>query len=334
MTPAHAESGAGKTLGVVSILLTLAGWTSIPLFLRYFSHSIDPWTANGWRYGFSALMWLPVLLWVGWRRKTPPGLWRAALIPSIFNAAAQVCFGIAPYLIAPGLMTFSLRFQIVFLTAGAALLFPAERRVIRSPLFILGIAMVLGGTIATLLLNPEGLGQGTAGGVALSVAAGLLYAAYALAVRKYMFRMSPLVAFSAVSQYTGVALIGLMLALARDKTTGELDHGASALGLSDGRFVLLLVSAIIGIGIGHTLYFASISRLGLAVSTGVVQLQPVTVSACSYFIFGERLSSLQWTTGVLAIAGAGLMLWTQARRSGADLPLPAPGGGCVPAPDA
>ena len=45
-----------RAAGVVTILLTLVGWSSIPLFLKHFTHLIDGWTANGWRYAISALI--------------------------------------------------------------------------------------------------------------------------------------------------------------------------------------------------------------------------------------------------------------------------------------
>lgn len=295
------------------ILLTLAGWTSIPLFLTFFKNDMDFWTANGWRYGFSALMWLPVLVWGWWRRSTPAGLWRAALWPSLFNIGAQVCFGAAPYYVEPGLMTFCLRLQIVFLTIGAVLMFPAERRVITSPLYASGVALVVGGTLGVLLLKPGDLFASLAGasgpalvGVVLSIGSGLLYAGYALSVRKFMQGIHAFTAFSAVSQITGAALVVLMLVFAEG-------HGAVVFDLSTRKVVLLLLSAVIGIGIGHTLYYASIQRLGLAVSAGVVQLQPITVSVGSFFLFGERLTTAQWVTGVLAIVGAGLILLAQTR---------------------
>lgn len=291
------------------ILLTLAGWTSIPLFLRHFAtgeHAIDAWTANGWRYGVSALMWAPVLL-IGLVRGTlPAGLWRAALVPSIFNIIAQIAFAIAPYLVGPGLMTFSMRLQIIFLTVGAAVLFPAERKVIRTLGYILGISMVVAGTAVTLLLKPEGLGGGTALGVIISIAAGLFYAAYGLAVRKWMQGFHPFTAFAAVSQYTAAAIVALMLLL------GD-DHGLTAWRLPPWEFTMLMLSAIIGIGLGHTLYFASISRLGLAVSAGVIQLQPITVSIGSMFLFDELLTRGQWAGGIVAIAGAVIMLVAQHR---------------------
>lgn len=295
-----------RLTGVVMILLTLAGWTSIPLFLRHFKDLIDPWTANGWRYGISALIWLPPLFVAASRGSLPKGLWRAALVPSIFNTAAQVCFAIAPYMVDPGLMTFSMRLQIVFLMVGAAMLFPAERRVIKAPGFIIGMSMVLLGTIATLYFKEGGLGGGTGMGVAISIAAGILYAAYGLAVRHFMHGMNSLLAFAAVSQYTAGVIVLLMVIFGKN-------HGLAALEMPALEMANLVLSAIVGIGVGHTLYFASIARLGLAVSAGVVQLQPITVSIGSYFLFGEILTTDQWAGGVTAILGAAVMLFAQRR---------------------
>lgn len=314
-TPASSSPRA-HLVGVATIVATLASWTSIPLFLKHFTTHIDGWTANGWRYGASALIWLPALFVAYARNRVPPGLWRAALIPSLYNAVAQACFGLAPYHVDPGLMTFSLRFQIVFVAVGAAIMFAPERRVIRSPLFILGLFLVVGGTMATLAFKPGGLGSGTRLGVGLSIASGLFYAGYALSVRRWMVHMPPITAFAAVSQYTAILLILPMFFLGGGG--GYLVGGGEALNLSGGRMALLILSAIIGIGIGHTLYFFSIGRLGLAVSAGVVQLQPITVSIASLFLFGERLTALQWTTGISAIAGAAVMLYAQQRLRRAD----------------
>jgi len=315
----------GTGWAVAAVLGSLAGWTSIPLFLKHFTSSIDAWTANGWRYGFSAVLWLPVIV-LGLRRRTlPGGLWRAALWPALFNTTAQVCFALAPYYMDPGLMTFSLRFQIVFVTAMAAIMFAPERRVIGSPLFLMGVGLVIGGTLLTIALKPGGLGSGTALGVTLAVASGLLYGAYALSVRRCMSGINPITAFAAVSLYTATALLALMFVFARPIAGGGIDLGASALAMPALDMFYLLLSSVVGIGLGHTFYFFSISRLGVAVSAGIVQLQPITVSIGSFFLFGERLTPLQWTTGVAAIAGAVLMLVAQhlARRADArGRPIP------------
>ena len=160
----HASSRL-RSSGLLYVTLTLAGWASVPLFLRYFAGYIDGWTANGWRYGLSAVLWAPLLV-IGARRGTlPPGLWRAAVVPSIFNCCGQVCFAWSPYLIDPGLIAFLLRFQIVVVTLGAYLLFPAERRVLRRPRYWCGLGIVFVGSMGTILLGREPLHGATALGV-------------------------------------------------------------------------------------------------------------------------------------------------------------------------
>jgi drug/metabolite transporter (DMT)-like permease len=319
-----------RSAGIATIVLTLLGWSSIPLFLKHFSTLIDPWTANGWRYGFSALVWLPVIFWHYSRSSFPTGLWRRALVPSIFNGLGQIAFGIVPYLIEPGLMTFSLRVQIVFVTIGAAVFFLAERRVIRSPLFLFGLVTVLVGTLCAIAFSPAGLGgaksiglspelarHAKTIGVCLAIGSGLLYGGYSLGVRHYLHGVAPLTAFAAVSQLTAVIVIAPMFFLGEQAGFAIFNH------LGRDQFVLLLISSLIGIGIGHTLYFFSIARIGVAAASGVVQLQPIVVSLISIRLFGEHLTTLQWIAGTGAVVGAAVMLYAQHRAMTVTDPLPA-----------
>jgi drug/metabolite transporter (DMT)-like permease len=327
----NTESGAtagtrplARAEGLALVVMTLVGWSSVPLFIKHFSRSIDVWTSNGWRYGFSAMLWAPVLLWGLRWRSLPPGLWRAAVVPSLFNAAGQVCFAWAHYKIDPALLTFGLRVQIVFVTVAAALLFPAERRVIRSPLFIVGLVLVFGGTMATIALD-ERFGKGaTAAGVTLAVLSGFFFACYAISVRHFMHGMNSLQAFAAISQYTAAVILGLMLAFAEPATwRGITLPGLSPALLPAGQVGLLLLSAVIGIALGHVFYYMSIARLGLAVTAGVVQLQPVLVGAASMWVFPNEppLSAFQWLTGAVAIAGATLILGVQHLRTRGTAPV-------------
>jgi drug/metabolite transporter (DMT)-like permease len=309
--------------GSVTIAMTLVGWSSIPLFLKHFAHLIDPWTSNGWRYGFSALLWLPVLVAGKLRRTLAPGLWRAAVVPSVLNAAAQTVFCIAHYKINPGLLTFGLRSNIVFTTIGAAMFFAAERRVIRAPGFLLGIVMVVGGTAGTMLLGRDVLEGATLAGVLLAVTSGAGFAAYSLSVRHFMHGMGAIQSFAAISLYTAVATVGLMLVLGEvgGSTAWALLDQPAAVGLitmPGGQFTMLLLSAVIGIALGHVFYYYSIARLGVAVSAGVVQLQPFLVAVASLWLFDERLTGGQWAAGGVAVAGAAVVLWAQHRARRAD----------------
>lgn len=335
--PRHEHDPRGFGIGVTAVLLTLAGWGVTPLFIKHFAGHIDAWTSNGWRYGFAALLWAPLLIVLAARRRLPERLWSKAIAPGAINSAAQVAFAAAHYKIDPGLLTFGLRSQIVCVTIGAALMFPAERAVIRRPAFLIGLVMVAAGTAGTASLG-EKLTADQWLGVALAVLAGAGFAGYALAVRRQMRGVNPMTAFAAISQYTGLAMIVLML------TFGERS-GMATLALDGGQIALLLLSSIIGIALGHVGYYLAISRLGVTASSGVIQLQPFLTAAASRVVFDEHLRALQWVAGTVAVSGAVLMLMVQraahrrliaagATRAGeaeavvplAEVSVPAPGG--------
>ncbi len=300
------ESFESRWLGVLTVVLTLGGWTIVPILIKEFTADVDGWTSNGWRYGFAALLWLPLLVWRRLRKTGKPGLFRAAMTPGLINAAAQVCFTMSFYQIDPGLVAFGLRAQIVAVTLGAAIMFPSERAVIRTLGFLVGLALLMIGTLTTIGLSGKfGEKAGTLG-VVLAMMAGVGFAGYALAVRKCMTGYGSMASFAAISQYTAGAMIVLMLIL------GE-GSGAGALEMELPRFGLFLLSAVIGIAAGHVLYYVSIEKLGVTVSSGVIQLQPFTVAALSFFWFKERLSVAQWLFGALAVVGAITMIVVQHR---------------------
>lgn len=295
------RSRGSAAVGAMAVTFTLIGWTSVPLFLRYFSETIDPWTSNGWRYGFAALVWAPLVVLGRVRRTLPAGIWRAALVPSLINAVGQVAFTVAHYRINPGLLSFGLRSQMLFAAAGAYILFAGERPIIRSPGYAAGLAAVLVGTSGAVLLGGEPVLGAQAEGIVLSILSGACFAGYALAVRRYMMDYSAVIAFAVISLYTATAMVALMLALGDRGGLGALDMT----GLD---FGLLLLSALVGIALGHVFYYMSIARLGVAVSSGVLQLHPFTVGVASYYLFHEVLSAAQWVSGFVAVAGALLML--------------------------
>jgi drug/metabolite transporter (DMT)-like permease len=341
-------------MGVITVALTLIGWASVPLFLRHFADSIDFWTSNGWRYGFSALVWLPVL--VGWAtlngRGLPGKLFQAAIVPSIVNAAGQVCFTAAHYYIEPGLLTFGLRTQLVFVAVGAWMLFPAERAIIRRPGYLFGAALLIVGMTGVILLSPqsspppEGFTaehaeyaesaesntsepqsasfrefrefRGESGresragskaiGVTLALCSGMLFAAYGLSVRKYMHGVNSVLAFATICQYTAAAMVILMFMFGNN-------WGTDPLSFTGTEMLKLLGSALIGIAIGHVFYYFSIARLGVAITAGVLQLQPFLVAIGSLALFGEVLGRSQWFGGIVAVSGAMLMLSVQWRAN-------------------
>lgn len=292
--------------GVLVLAVTLGCWSSVPLFLKHLSGYVDHWTNNGWRYGASALFWLPAVVWALARRTLPRSIWRAALVPALFNTVAQVAFTAAHHSVSPGIVTFGLRLQVVLVAVGAFLMFPAERKVIRSPSYIAGLLLLLAGIGMVLAMGQEVLGTASRVGVLLSVGAGLGYGMYGLSVRRFMAGYHPVYAFGVIALYTGGSLVVCML------IWGD-DHGATVLQLQSRELWHLALSAFLGIALGHVLYYTSIDRLGVATTAGVLQLQPFIVSAASMAIFGTVLEAEQWAGGSIALVGAFLVLWAQRR---------------------
>ena len=76
---------------------------------------------------------------------------------------------------------------------------------------------------------------------------------------------------------------------------------------------MLLISAFVGIAFAHVFYYGAIARLGVALSAGVILLQPFCTGVGSYFLFAERLAAAQWISGIAASGGAIVMLRRQQR---------------------
>jgi drug/metabolite transporter (DMT)-like permease len=311
--------------GLWLVVFTLLSWASVPLFLRDFaSFGLDPFISNAWRYLISAVFWLPLLA-IMWRRgQMPAGLVCASIVPVCFNIVGQTCFAWGPSLLDPGFFSFVFRVQIIFVTLGAYLLFPAERGLLRTRRYWLGVALVVMGSVGLFLFRDAGgaappMGQDVAAaahkvapgltgdtrfwvGVGVSLMAGVMFAGYGLSVRYYVSKFSPVVSFGVICQFTAIGMVALGVTLGTA-------HGLTALDMTGPQWLKLVASAFIGIAVSHVSYYASLKRLGVSVTVGVIQLQPVLTAVGSTLIFDERLNSAQWAAGLLGVSGAIVMLW-------------------------
>lgn len=293
--------------GIVFVIATLLGWASVLLFLKHLTPYIDGWTANGWRYGVSATLWLPLLI-VGLRRgKLPDRLWRRAIVPSVLNCIGQACFALTPYYIGPGLAGFLLRVSLVTSTGGALLLFADERPLVRSGMFWSGLGLVLLGSAGTVLSGTTPLHGSPGVGIVLGLCAGAFFGLYGVSVRYWMRGVPAMTSFAVISLYTAFGMVALMLALS--PTAGRCVFNLSAF-----NWMMLILSALIGIALGHVFYYAAIARLGVAVASGIIQLAPFLGAAGSMLIFHEDLRPAQWASGLVILLGAMALLRAERRR--------------------
>ena len=77
------------------------------------------------------------------------------------------------------------------------------------------------------------------------------------------------------------------------------------------QWICVVVSGIIGLALGHVLYYVAIQRIGATIPSLVILAQPFIVLAISYFIFAESLNFIQLLFGAVLLAGSALAIWAQ-----------------------
>jgi drug/metabolite transporter (DMT)-like permease len=76
-------------------------------------------------------------------------------------------------------------------------------------------------------------------------------------------------------------------------------------------WLAVISSAIMGISLGHVLYYAAIKRIGATIPMLIVLAQPFTVLSVSRIVFGERMNALQLISGLVLLSGAAIAIWAQ-----------------------
>jgi len=295
--------------GLPLICFTLFSWASVPLFLRTISvdWQLDPFAANAWRYGISAAFWLPFLFFAWRSGNLPKRLFVLAAVPVVFNIFGQSFFAWGPTLLDPGFFSFVFRVQVIFVTLGAYFLFPEERDTLRSPIYWLGLLAVVCGSVGLVLFADRQFQNVSTVGILVALASGILFAGYGMSVRYFVSGYPPIVAFGVICQFTAIGAIITGFIAGPQKMAAALDF-------SPWQWFILVASAFIGIAISHVTYYASIKRLGVSVSMGIIQLQPVITAIGSAFLFNERLLPVQWLAGLVGVIGAMFMLRAGRRK--------------------
>jgi len=311
----------GKLPAVASLLAAMLSFGIIPIFLRYFAGAeLDAWTVNGVRYSVGALFWLPFLLLL--ERQGGPeaaaatgrGVWRDAVVPSVVNVIGQAGFGLSPYYVSASTIGFVLRLSFLFTIVFGFAVLAEERLLARRPTFWSGAAMSLGGVVVMFIDKLRGGSPDSLAGLMILFTTALAWGGYSVSVRHYMARYPARRSFGAISIYTSVALVLLML------WRGRVGALAS---IGAGLWVNLMVSALIGIAFGHVLYYRGIHRLGPVVASGIMLVTPFVTYLFAALFLGERLSAVEWAGGSLVVIGGGLLVAARGQiEAGAVKQLP------------
>lgn len=292
-------------------------WAWPMIFIRYIKNrtggEFTPDSLNVYRYSSGALFalgavaltrpgdFLPVL------RRWPVPLALAALL-----AGFQIVWVRGVYMIGATYGTLLSRSTVVFTLLLGFLLFADERRTIRSGRFLLSAAVAVAAVAGVALLDP-GLGlSGAAGsdwrvGTALMLASSVLWALYAVAIRKLAARLPPMATFAVTVTVCSLLLLPL----------GLLDGHMAAMWTSPWDVpVAAVFSGVLCVGATQVLWYVSFRRIGLARTSVVSLASPFLTGVFAFLVLDEKLTPLQWLCGALLVAGLALMIRTSAPPAG------------------
>ncbi|RKX33121.1 MAG: hypothetical protein DRP22_00960 [Verrucomicrobia bacterium] len=285
--------------GIVSLLVTVLFFASIPVFLKFLALRLDGWTVNGVRYSIAALFWAPWVLRGG--RGRLQMLFASALPAALVNMCGQTCWALSAYHNDAGVMGFMARLSFAFTVLFSYLLLPGERSLLRSRPFWLSVAVIAAGMLVFYRAGAS-LGRTSRLGMALLLATAVCWGMYSVLVRQRMSAYPPWLSFGAVSLITAPGLL-VMLFLFGDW------RALTVIPWSD--WMLLVSAALVGITFGHALLYRAIRGLGAVAAEGGLLAMPFATAAMAALALHERLSPGQWTGGIIVLAGCALLLRTR-----------------------
>ncbi len=290
------------TIGTSALVGAVVCWSTVPLFLKYFTGYIDGWTANGLRYPFAALLYIPWLISF-WRKGVLSArMWKLALVPAGINMVSQVLWAWTPYFIDPGLMAFLVRLSTVWTVIGSFLLFADERSLLKSPLFWSGFILAMGGFVAMILGGPSTFGRATVIGIIMVVLTSIGWAGYQLSVRRNMQHIDSRAAFGMISLITSAGLVLGMFSFGQPQQALQMPASVS---------VLVLLSGLVGIAMAHLLFYIALKRVGVAIASSTNLVSAFITALFSRLLFHEVLTWTQWMAGMALVVGGILLTRAQ-----------------------
>lgn len=309
-----------KTAALVRNLGAVVCWSVAPLMIRATREHYSVLFQTFARYLFSLAVLWPVLLVSGGRGRARRDL--LAILPllprilviALVNYAFQTTYTVAFYTLLPGFAALVNQSGVLFAVALALVFFPDERRTLRSRSFQAGLVAAVAGVLVTILAGGLPAGGAVAAGEGGSLLLGVLammasafsWALLGTLVKKWLRDVNRLFALSAV--FTIVTPLFLL--------TDVIVSGGLALPQAPAEvWVVLVLSGLIGVGLGHSLYYSAVPFIGVTVSSSLGLLVPLLAGLMSFAVFGERYGALRLAGAVLVLGGCFVVIRERFRSS-------------------
>lgn len=300
--------------GLFLLFGTVIMWTLGPLFIKHFTDSYDVWTQNAFRYGSAAVMLLAYSAWRGDLRYRPTRTqWMKLAMVALPNVFLQSAYAASFYFVYPSVVTLVARTQVLFTIILSFAIFHEERQVVRSPRFLFGVVLALGGVVLVIFGRDSAqlaqLNVSNANfwiGTGLATLYAFLLAVYAITIKHAVRDIPPLISFTHVAWMTTLGLSIPML----------FSGGYHALYTQPfSKLLLLVLSALLAIALAHTWYYTALCDVTAVTAASMLQLIPVCTCVLSAFLFNDWLAPWQLAGAAAVISGTWFAAMVQAKKS-------------------
>ncbi|WP_414451321.1 DMT family transporter [Burkholderia sp. 22PA0099] len=293
MSTVAAQASPSTTVrGALIVALSAAAFGAMAIFGRYaYAGGVDVLGLLIFRFGVGGAL----LALIAWRRGVAwPGgraCARIAAMGAIGYVGQSFCYFTALQHAQASLVALLLYLYPAFVTLLAAWWLGerlTRRKAMALVLCVAGSALMVGG------------GHGEPLGIALSLAAAVIYSLYIVAGARATRGVDPL-ATTAIICLAATAMF-VLIALVRLAAFGVAPHWPHT---TTSWFALLGIALVSTVG-AMLAFFAGLALLGAARTSMLSTLEPVVTVALAALLFGEALSPLQWAGGVAVLTA---VLW-------------------------
>jgi drug/metabolite transporter (DMT)-like permease len=304
---------SAKATAALMLALSLFSWAQAPVFIRFLREAYGPFAMTFIRYGSGAVA-LTVVCLIYYRAEFLRLLRHPAPILGIalLNVIQQTTWTTALYGATATMAQVVTKLDLVFVIAFSYFLFHEERKVIRSPLYMLGTALSLLGVVAVLTKDAGSLVPVLDRWAVLLLITTVLWGTYRVWSKHIVMRWHPIPMFAVLAIYTTLGFFVLTLGSGQ---AGDLIHaGPKLTGIA-------LFSGIMPIAVAHPSFNFAQKHLGSAFCTSLGLLVPFMTYMLAVLVLPaqeETLLPSQWVGVIVLISGAFLVIWAGQRVHGAQ----------------
>jgi len=289
-------------VATAACLGALCCWSLGPIFIAQLTGHVDSWTQNALRYSVACLFWLPALVYFMRTGRFDKRTWRLAALPAVANVAMQSLWAATFYYVGPAFAVLLSKTSVLWVAGFSLILFADERPLARSGRFWGGMALALTGVFGVLYFKEDFTASHMATGVLIALVCAFMWGIYTVSVKVAFREIDSRIGFGVISIYTVIGLWLVALPFGKPAQCASMPLSG---------WLVVVVSGITGIALGHVFYYTTIKRIGATIPSLVILAQPLVVFSISSVAFRERLNGLQLLFGLVLLGGAALSVWAQ-----------------------